>query len=256
MLNPPEVILTVAMSVETRGLQKILERSEPLAHNGLVGIGGLVADVPTWIVETGIGPGPAARTAAKVMELGPRAVVATGLAGALSPALRPGALILPHEIRSPQDPDGPGLFPAAKLLATARAAVGGSRISTSTGVLLTVDRPIRRPVEKSALAASSGATAVDMESAAILRVAKEANIPALVLRGISDGARDSLPEFGSQDPASVRGQLGIASQALRSPRKMRNLLSIARGTRRAFSAMRFAHAALVPALARTLQDGY
>ena len=77
-----------------------------------------------------------------------------------------------------------------------------------------------------------------------------------LLRGISDGTRDTLPTFEGKDPTRLRGQLAIAGEALASPRKLRNLLSIARGTRRAFKAMGFAHAALVPALARTLQDGY
>ncbi len=256
MLKDPDIILTVAMPVETRGLQQILEDRQNLQGAGLRGAGGSIAGTSTWIVETGIGPGPAREMTEKILELGPRAIVATGLAGALSRALRPGALILPHEIRSPAAPEGPGIFPAPTLLATARAAVGGSRISTSTGILLTVDRPVHRPVEKAALAGTTGASAVDMESGVILQVAAAANVPALVLRGISDGARDTLPTFAGKDPTRLRGQLAIAGEALASPRKFRNLLSIARGTRRAFKTMGFAHASLVPALARTLQDGY
>lgn len=256
MLNQPTIVLTVAMPVETRGLQDILENRQRLDHEGLFGLAGDVAGVATWIVQTGVGPTPARKAAERIVKCGPRAIIATGLAGALSSAIRPGSLILPHEVRSPEQPAGPGLHPAPTLLATARAAVGGSRISTSTGILLTVDQPIHRPRDKSSLAKTTGAIAVDMESAEILRVAAANQVPALVLRGISDGARDSLPDFGNRDPASLRGQLGIAAEALGSPRKLRNLLSIARGTRRALKTMGFAHAALIPALARTLREGY
>lgn len=255
MLKQPTVILTVAMALEARGLQHILADRQVIDRDGLFGVGGHVAEVPTWILQTGVGPIQARKAAEKIMKCEPRAVIVTGLAGALSPAIRPGGLILPHEIRSPEAPEGPGLYPAPTLLATARAAVGGSRISTSTGVLLTVNKPIYRPHEKSSLAAATGAIAVDMESAEILQAAATYEVPALVLRGISDGARDSLPDFGHRDPASLRGQLGLAAEALGSPRKLRNLISIARGTRRALKTMGFAHAALIPALARTLRDG-
>lgn len=255
MLTPPEIILTVAMAVETRGLQHLLEDRQEIRENGLPGVAGHVAGTPTWILQTGIGPSQARKAAKKIVEIRPRALISTGLAGALSPAIRPGGLILAHEVRFPGAPEGPGLRPAPKLLATARAAIGGSRISTSTGVLLTVDQPVYRPRDKASLAVATGAIAVDMESAEILRIAAEYSLPTLVLRGISDGARDSLPVLGPHDPASLRGQIGIAAQALRSPRKVRNLISVAQGSRRALKTLRLAHAALVPALARTLREG-
>jgi adenosylhomocysteine nucleosidase len=50
------------------------------------------------------------------------------------------------------------------------------------------------PDDKSALAVSSGAIAVDMESAAIARVATEAGLPFVVLRVVADDAADALPD--------------------------------------------------------------
>ncbi len=51
---------------------------------------------------------------------------------------------------------------------------------------------IRTPAERAALAAATGALAVDMESAAIARVAKERQIPFLAIRVVTDGPDDTL----------------------------------------------------------------
>lgn len=47
--------------------------------------------------------------------------------------------------------------------------------------------------EKAALRARTGADAVEMESAAIERVCREAGVPCVTLRAISDSAHDDLP---------------------------------------------------------------
>jgi adenosylhomocysteine nucleosidase len=51
---------------------------------------------------------------------------------------------------------------------------------------------IRTPAERATLAAATGAIAVDMESAAIARVAKERRIPFLAIRVVTDGPDDTL----------------------------------------------------------------
>ena len=67
MLKEPEIILAVAMSVETRGLQHILEDRQTLQGAGLRGAGGSIAGTSTWIVETGVGPRPAREMTEKVV---------------------------------------------------------------------------------------------------------------------------------------------------------------------------------------------
>jgi len=254
MLKTPEIVLAVALPIEARAFAPLFAKGQPIQGAGVSGIGGEISGVPTWLIETGVGPHAAARIARKIAEIGPKALISTGLAGALSPAIRPGSLILAHEVRDEGNLKGSGLKPPPALLATARAAIGGSRISVSTGILLTVSAPVTRPKDKIRMGKESGAIAVDMESAPLLQITAEYEIPALVLRGVSDGAHDTLPDFTNRDPATWRGQLAIAAEAIPSPKKLRNLIGIARGTRRALQSLSAAHAVLVPALARTIRE--
>lgn len=246
----------MALDLECRALRGILDDARAFETGGLQGYRGLVGDVPTWIVKTGIGPENAARAAPLLLAAEPRALVATGLAGALSGAIRPGALILAHEVRNGAAAEAPSMHPAPGLLATARSSIGGARISTTTGILVTVDAPITRPRDKAALAAATGAIAVDMESGPLLAAAAACDIPALALRGIADGARDTLPDLGSADPEKLATQIRLAGGALLRPRRLRNLIGLALGTRRALKHLQAAHGVLVPALARTLSAGY
>ncbi|QNI32989.1 hypothetical protein H7849_03120 [Alloacidobacterium dinghuense] len=69
------------------------------------------------------------------------------------------------------------------------------RTASSEGQrLLTLDH-VARPDEKRALAQKYQAPLVDMEAAAVARVAAARNIPFYCLKGISDGYTDNLPDF-------------------------------------------------------------
>ncbi len=61
------------------------------------------------------------------------------------------------------------------------------------GRLLTVSEPMATPAAKAACWQDHGAVAVDMESAPVLRWAREAGIPALAVRAVADGPADPLP---------------------------------------------------------------
>jgi nucleoside phosphorylase len=53
---------------------------------------------------------------------------------------------------------------------------------------------VATPQAKAALRAKTGGVAVDMESAAILETASRHGCASMILRGISDDARETLPE--------------------------------------------------------------
>lgn len=269
------IVLATALGLECRSLSRILTDPKPLDEGIWHGTEGLLGDVRVRIACTGVGPQRAARATEQIAATKPAAIIATGLAGALSAAIRPGTLILPHEIRAEHggggadevskegadetSAEGNGektLHPAAELLATARASIGGDRISTTTGRLVSVAHPVTRPHQKHSLQKTSGAIAVDMESHAVLRVAEAHGVPALALRGVSDGSSDALPELGDADPERLKTQLAIAARALRRPVELRNLIGLALGTRRALQRLAAAHRALLPALARTLPPRY
>jgi 4-hydroxy-3-methylbut-2-enyl diphosphate reductase len=94
----------------------------------------------------------------------PAALAVAGVAGGLDPALSPGDVIVASEVR-----DAAGrivLRAAAPLVAELRRR--GLRVRT--GPMVSVDHIVHRPAEREELA-GTGALAVDMESAAIVRAA-------------------------------------------------------------------------------------
>jgi adenosylhomocysteine nucleosidase len=142
-------------------------------HEGAVG-GVRVA----WCVA-GVGR-EAARRAARLMIDGhrPRLLVSAGFAGGLDPGLARGAVVEPARVR--------GESAASTSLPLATTGQG-------TDAIVTVDRIVRTPTEKAALAAATGAAVVDMETLAVAEVAAEAGLPCRALRVVSDAAGDELP---------------------------------------------------------------
>ncbi len=85
--------------------------------------------------------------------------------------------------------------PAARgaiVVDTATAAFDHALPQAARGRIADSQTMIRTPAERAALAAATGAIAVDMESAAIARVAKERGIPFLAIRVVTDGPEDTL----------------------------------------------------------------
>lgn len=132
----------------------------------------------TWCVA-GVGR-EAARRAARLMIDGhrPRLLVSAGFAGGLDPALARGAVVEPASVRGESETSA--MLPLA---------AAGQRGST----LVTVDRIVRTPADKAALAAATRAAIVDMETLAVAEVAAAAGLPCRSIRVISDAAGDELP---------------------------------------------------------------
>jgi adenosylhomocysteine nucleosidase len=167
------------------------------------------------LAVSGIGEAAAAAAGRRLVLAGATALASFGMAGGLDPALICGAVLLPEEVVAR---DG------AAVSATAddwrqrlRAALPVSCIACG-GKLLTSDRPLGSPDAKAAAWRESRAAAVDMESAAIARVARQAGLPFLALRIIVDTASDQLP--AAVIAASAGGQLRVGrllANLLRAP---------------------------------------
>jgi len=70
--------------------------------------------------------------------------------------------------------------------------------------MATVDKPIRTPEERQALAGRAGAVAVDMETQAIIEEGTLRGVPIRILRVVSDDFREDLtPLFGKDGTYSV-----------------------------------------------------
>ena len=164
------VLVVAALSYELAKLNRA-------AHHGLV------------LLETGEGIVNAERHLEAWLELGvARAVLSIGFAGALSPSLQVGDLVIGREVR-----DSKG-SPDVKLLSAAKRVQ--IDVPVRFGVALTSHEILWQAESKRALADSLAANEigfVDMESTAIAGVCARRRVPFLIARSITDRLDEDLP---------------------------------------------------------------
>jgi adenosylhomocysteine nucleosidase len=141
------------------------------------------------LLLSGIGAKRARLAAQTLLENGATALVSWGFAGGLDPSLSPGSLILPESILA-KDQSPYCVDPVWRESLCDRLV---PHVDLHGGVLAESPVVLASITEKIALFQRTGARAVDMESASIALVAKEAGIPFLVIRAISDDAKVAIP---------------------------------------------------------------
>ena len=138
---------------------------------------GRIGDHEAVAIAGGIGAAAAQRAVERAFAEGnPSALVSYGWAGALTCAVKP---------------------PDACVISEIVDAATGERFTTASTDgfrLITLDRVVRYD-EKRALAQKHQAVLVDMEAAAVARMAVARGIPFYCFKGISDGYLDRLPDF-------------------------------------------------------------
>jgi adenosylhomocysteine nucleosidase len=145
-------------------------------------------DDQTLLWLSGMG-GAAARAAAEgLCRQGVTALVSFGVAGALDDRLKPGDLVLPDAIHC-----GTALTVnlAWRDRLQQRLPAG---LTVVNGMISNSEIAVTNEAAKRDLAQTTGACAVDMESAAIAQVAAQAEIPFIVVRAIVDPIQFSPPE--------------------------------------------------------------
>ena len=139
------------------------------------------------VAHTGVGDSQAARERLASLlaqtEPAPGFVISAGYAGALRPGLPVGDLILAENYSMPS------------LVEITRACLRGDR--THVGALVTEPLAVETAAAKAALHASTGALAVDMETAWIAEACAVRGLPLLSLRVVSDAADQSFPVPGA-----------------------------------------------------------
>ncbi len=136
----------------------------------------------------GVGDVAAERNCVALIAAGANALVSLGCAAGLAPACRPGSLIVPAELQSPQGE----IFAVDPGWRAAFLAGTHGFFSPVFGTLAGVDGIIER-TEKHALHTLTGAVAADMESIAVARNARRRGLSMIAVRAISDGPEDALP---------------------------------------------------------------
>ena len=178
------IIVTFALPQESRGFVRALrDCRRDRAHSPaprLPMVRGRLGDQELLVAHTGIGTVSAAVTVeALLRHERPRQVISAGFAGGLDPALALGALVVATNYSSPE------------LVAMCAAHAEAHRVRF--GVLTTQPVAVASVAEKARLARETGAIAADMETAAIAEACRQASVPFLSVRSISDTADHGLP---------------------------------------------------------------
>jgi adenosylhomocysteine nucleosidase len=188
------------------------------------------------LVLCGSGPQRARRGAELLIAAGTDALLSLGFAGGLSPAIVPGALLLPHTVIAPTrrfDTTGAWRSRVAEQLR-------GAALPVHEGMLLAADKIVAEAPAKTELRGRTGADAVDMESAAILEIAEQRGLPALVLRVALDASDMDIPAavIRHSDPYGRVRLLPLIAEFLRQPASVASLIRLAAGYRAAHATLR------------------
>jgi len=181
-----------------------------------------------------IGGGRERRGAAieRIVAEGATGLVSFGIAGGLDPRLRPGSVLVPETVYAETGE-------AYSVDADWRRLMIGRIPDGIGGALYGAETVVATSREKRALFARTGSVAVDLESAAVARIAAKCGIPFIVLRTVADPAHRSLPR------AAINGLTGegkvafsaVVGHLTRRPHQLPALLVIAVDTRRALAAI-------------------
>jgi len=151
------------------------------------------------------------------------ALVSFGFAGGLHPRLLPGYVLVPKAVRIGRED-----FACDPSLV---AAFGGSTCDS----ILAVDGVVASSTRKTTLFQVTGAAGVDMESAAVVKVARENHLPFAVLRAICDPHDRSLPPV-AQHALDEHGQIRfkfILRSLAEHPWEIVDLVKLARDAHKA-----------------------
>lgn len=135
------------------------------------------------VICAGIGANAARAAAEQALTLKPRAIISAGLAGALTPELNVGTVVLPRIIVGSGDP--------VPIELSVKAALPGIRAG---GVLVSASG-VAGPEGKRLLAAQYGAQLVDMEAVPVAEMAACHAIPFLAVKCISDEFDFPMPDM-------------------------------------------------------------
>ncbi len=166
---------------------------------------------PVW--TSGIGPAAAARAAGEALAGGvPRTALLTGLCGVLSPSYAIGELLVYATVTRA---DGATLSCDAEL----GAQLAQRLRRAQTGIAAYASESIvARAADKRALAKRLGVAAVDMESFALAEALQRAGTRVAVLRAVSDGAAENLPDLsGGVDADGTLRASALAFALLANP---------------------------------------
>ena len=189
------------------------------------------------LAVSGMGPRRAAAASRTLLEKGATALLSWGSAGGLAPELCPGSLILPKIIiasdRSVYHVDTSWHEGLCKRLK--------GQVDLHTEPLAESATVVRTPAEKAILFQQTGAIGVDMESAAVATVAREARVPFMAVRAVADPMDTTIPKctLNGFDEFGRLNLLKLIRGLVRHPTELFPLIHLARDYRAAQRTLTF-----------------
>jgi len=226
---PPTTAIVAAMPEELAALRLRTTDAEPIRKNSGAAfefVTARLAGLPVVLAVTGDGDRNAREGIAALLATVPvERLIAIGVAGALSPDLDAGALVVSERVSRAGAADSLHADTSLVDRAVRRAGARPAVVVTTTRIIDTV--PDKQRLLGLADAGRMAAV-VDLESAAYAGAAGEAGIPWIVLRAVSDTAHEALPGLLNRcrdDGGAVR-RARVALALLRDPGALPVLLSL------------------------------
>lgn len=209
-------LVVAAVSGELAPLREVMVATAPRMHLGWATFDrGTIAGEAIGLLRCGVGKVNAAMaTAEAIVAYGPHALLTIGSAGALTPELTPGDVILgeqvvQHDVGYVRGeafvPTGVVVYEVGGrgrqqthfvadgvLLARAERAARAAGLAVRRGLVATGDIVVMSAAHKQRLVERFGATVVEMESGAIAQVAQAHGVPWVAIRAVSDTADESV----------------------------------------------------------------
>ena len=195
------LVFIAALQRELRAMKALLDEGTTSEAADALVTEGQVEGRPVALVRCGIGRELAQEaTRRMILRARPRAIVSTGFSGALSGDVGGGDLLIADRVTSPLSDEAADSKPAPPieadpyLLEAAIEAMDGCPVRSHVGGLVTVAKVLATRIEKDTVT-NIATKAVDMESYWVAEIAKEAGVPFLAVRAISDEVDDTLPDY-------------------------------------------------------------
>ena len=224
-----QIAIVAAMEGELSFLRRAMS---PPDQTGAKCITGRIGSKTVTVVRSGVGPLSTAGRLAEIPEPGEfDCVLSIGCAGALSPSLNIGDVVIPNEIVDDASP-GVSYNPSSELLDIAKRCCEECGFTSHSNTTVSTSEVAATVEAKESLAEKCGAVAVDMETAQVAAWADKLGLPMLALRTISDTSIDRIPpeigevvdRKGKLRPARAISVLarkpGLALEAVRLKKNM------------------------------------
>jgi len=236
------ILLFYAFTREIAPFKRRLRNRAPLPLDGLDGFRAEIGGKEFAVVGHGIGHRRATEAARRALDSIPGAelVIGTGVVGALSGGLKPGDLVLSDRILTIDGDDQLSeqvITVSESHLRAVGRSLASAGIAYSTGAILTSHRVLATGAEKRRAKESTGAIAVDMETAAIAAEAAARGLPFVAIRAVLDEVDDEVVGAEMADADGNVRPLAATSYLIRNPATMLKLPKMIRNLSRATAAI-------------------